>query len=328
MSYPNGEGVLIVGLGDIGLNYDLVAEENDPRRTKVGPTIRTHAAAVSACDATRLVGGVDPHPEQRVKFESAFGRPTWSRFDEVPRKGIEIVVIAVPTDLHLEVATSAIANFSPRLLVCEKPVGRTSADTRALFAAAHEKQTAVVVNYFRHYLPNLRRVREQLRGARFGELLGGTVLYSHGLRRNGSHFIALLLWLFGEAAFIGRIEMADPASDPSFALKVGTAAVNYSSIGHGSVRSGELCLGFTQGLLRISSGGSKISWSTVDRPRATLTPSYSTDSWELLDDLHDCQLPLYRQVTLHAETRQESLESMSVALRTQELMDEILNETS
>jgi hypothetical protein len=310
------------------MGYDLVADGNSQQRVGLGSTIRTHASAISACVATELLGAVDPRPEQRATFESTFKRPSWATLEEVPKTGTEIVVLAVPTDLHVQVATRALTLFSPRILICEKPAGLTAADSQAIFAAANKKRTSVIVNYFRHYLPNLRHVRHQIRSGCFGELLGGTVLYSHGLRRNGSHSVALLLWLMGDASVLGRIEGVVRSSDPSFAVKVGGAVVNFGSLGHGSVRAGELCLGFSRGLLRIASGGLEISWAQLDSSQGTSSPSYSRANWELLDDMGKCQLPLYDFITSNGNLQQESFESTSIALGTQELLDEILNEAT
>ena len=244
--------------------------------------------------------------------------------DEIPAIDIQTLVLAVPTSRHVEVAEQALAALSPQLLLCEKPAGMTGADTRTILVAAEQTGTAVITNYFRHYLQAFRDVRRLLVSGAFGELVGGSLLYSHGLRRNGSHFVALCIWLFGDVNVSRRLEVNEQTNDPTFELRIGEAIVTFSSLGHGDVRAAELCLGFSEGLLRIDSGGHAISWSQLN-PTAK-RPSYGrrlVHEWE--GDMLRCQLPIYEWFTSPDCTRQEIADNNRVALRTQEIIDEILD---
>ena len=323
MSTPHGGPTLLVGLGGIGMGYDYIADVRESGRGPVEHPVRTHAAAISACKAMELVGGLDPHPDRRAEFASAFGRPAWASLDEIPALDVQTLVLAVPTSIHVEVAEQALAALSPRLLLCEKPAGMTGEDTRAILSAAERTGTALVVNYFRPYLPAFRHVRRLLVSGALGELVGGSVLYSHGLRRNGSHFVALCLWLFGDVDVSRRLEVNERTNDPTFELRSGEANLTFSSLGHGDVRAAELCLGFSEGLLRMDSGGYAISWTQLD-PEAK-RPSYGrrlVHEWE--GDMLRCQLPIYEWFTSPDCTRQEIAENNRVALRTQEIIDEVL----
>src|SRR4026207_202026 len=65
--------VMIVGLGRIGMEYDL---ELDPSRY-----VYSHARAFSQHPAFRLVAGVDPAPERRRMFEAAYGGDAQEHLD-------------------------------------------------------------------------------------------------------------------------------------------------------------------------------------------------------------------------------------------------------
>ena len=324
MTSLRGGPTLLVGLGGIGMGYDLITPDDDQGQSLVRPTVRTHAAAISACDSMELVGGLDPRPERRAEFERAFGRPAWPSFDEIPDMEIETLVLAVPTSRHVEVVSDALTTLSPRLLLCEKPAGMTAADTRAILSAAELKGTTVIVNYFRHYLPTFRKVRDLLLSGAFGELSGGSVLYSHGLRRNGSHFVALLLWLFGDVDVSRRVKVDGTTLDPVFELGIGQANLTFASLGHGNVRAAEIFLGFSRGLLRIHGGGSLITWSEVDQTATNEAPSYSWLKQEWEYDMFKCQLPIYEHLASADSIFQVSVENIRVALRTQEIIAEIL----
>jgi predicted dehydrogenase len=327
MTPPYAGRTLLVGLGGIGVGYDLAASADDDAGARAGDTIRTHAAAIQACAATVLVGGVDPCGERRAEFEAAFHAPAWASLNDTPAIDIDIVVVATPTSTHREVTTQALSRFSPRLLVCEKPVGTSAADTRSIVAMAEHHGTTMVVNYFRRYLPALRDLKEAIRRGEFGVFSGGSVLYSHGLRRNGSHFVALLLWLVGDAQVRQRAVADDPSEDPGFALCFDDATVGFSSLGHGAVRAAEICLGFSRGLLRITSGGRMVSWAGVHDDPGADAPAYSEVWWERGDDMLRCQLPVYEWLTSPDLKPSDVSEDVSVAVRTQEIVDEVTRGT-
>lgn len=326
MTTTFGGRTLLIGLGAIAVGYDLESREGDTS-SPAGRAIRTHATAIQECPATSLVGGIDPCEARRSEFEAAFRVPSWESLDEVPAMDADIVVVATPTETHERVTAQALTAFSPRLLLCEKPIGASAAETRNILAMAERCDTTVVVNYFRHHLPALRDVREMVRRGDFGDLLGGSVLYSHGLRRNGSHFVALLLWLFGDVQMCQRTDLEVKGDDPAFTLSFEGAAIEFSSLGQGPVRAAEICLGFSRGLLRLASGGRVISWAEVDGRARVDRPAYGEIQWERFDDMQRCQLPVYEWLTSSNFVPSDVAEHLWNALRTQDLVDEVTGVT-
>lgn len=69
---------MLLGLGDIGVGYDLAEA---PQGGAVGcsnASIRTHAAAVDADRRFHLLGGVDPSAERPSRLERVYSVPAWS----------------------------------------------------------------------------------------------------------------------------------------------------------------------------------------------------------------------------------------------------------
>ena len=58
-------GTLIVGLGRIGMGYDAEGDGDS--------SVRSHARAFGSHPAFHLVGGVDPDPRRRQRFERELG---------------------------------------------------------------------------------------------------------------------------------------------------------------------------------------------------------------------------------------------------------------
>ena len=280
--------------------------------------------AVMESRSCEVLGGVDTSYAARRNFQRAFGRPTWPSLSEYDGPAVDVVVIATPTETHVEVVKQALSALSPKILVCEKPVGVNASETQVIMESAERRGTAVVVNYVRQYLPTFREFRRRFRLGAFGDLTGGNVLYSHGLRRNGSHYVALLLWLLGDASAVAPSSSSQGSSiDPAFTLTFDKARVDFSSLGQGHLRAGEINLGFTNGLLKISDGGHRVSWSEIDDAAGGLSPSYGELIWSCDDAMKNYQLGLYDLLSSSSLSRVELRDDLPVALRAQQLMDEV-----
>jgi len=77
---------------------------------------------------------------------------------------IDGVLITAPSDQHAQIVAEVAARGLP--ILCEKPCGVTTAQTRAAAAAA--AGVPFQVAYWRRYVPALRRLREQIGGGDLG----------------------------------------------------------------------------------------------------------------------------------------------------------------
>ncbi len=99
-------GVVIVGLGQIGMGYDL--------RHSPDAVALTHARAFSRHPAFHLAGGVDPSPESRATFAEHYGRPTFAdATSAVAQLQPDVVVVAAPTISHHACVEQAIRARNP-----------------------------------------------------------------------------------------------------------------------------------------------------------------------------------------------------------------------
>jgi myo-inositol 2-dehydrogenase / D-chiro-inositol 1-dehydrogenase len=79
---------------------------------------------------------------------------------------IDGVLITAPSDQHARIVAEVVARGLP--ILCEKPCGVTTAQTRAAVAAAAAAGVPFQVAYWRRYVPALRRLREQIGGGELG----------------------------------------------------------------------------------------------------------------------------------------------------------------
>eukprot|EP01034_Spumella_vulgaris_P001888 gene1888-2467_t len=151
--------VLIIGLGQIGMGYDLSL---DPAQH-----ILTHARAFARNPAFVVVGGADPSPEARAKFAHHYGAPAYADVaTAVHETQPNLVVVATPTAQHLETVLAVFAAGRPRVLVCEKPLAHTVADGRAITEACAQNDCRLYVNYMRRSDPTAAALRAHLADGR------------------------------------------------------------------------------------------------------------------------------------------------------------------
>lgn len=87
------------------------------------------------------------------------GRDSWREL--VARNDIDLVSIAMPPALHLEIATAALD--AGKHVICEKPTALNAAEAERLVAASekHPKQIAIIDHELR-FLPSFRTARKRI----------------------------------------------------------------------------------------------------------------------------------------------------------------------
>lgn len=186
--------VLLVGLGNIGIGYDIRGGGFIDGQTM------THAKALLESRDFDLTYFTDDSIErlttaQRIIQAVSTSDASFAQNDFIP----DLVVIAVSTPQH----ASAVESLSnpPSVLVLEKPGGSNSNACSRISRWASENKVQVFVNYFRRYLSSSVESRLHIKKLRTGKLLSveinayGTLLNIH------SHFIDLGFFLTDQQIF-------------------------------------------------------------------------------------------------------------------------------
>ena len=121
---------------------------------------RLHARAIESSDRLRLAAVVEPREEAAAAVAGSGVRRAPDLAGLLRESDFEGAVIAAPTSLHLELVRALAAAGVP--VLCEKPCGLRSDDARAAAAAAAAAGVLLQVGYWRRFVQDLRRVREEL----------------------------------------------------------------------------------------------------------------------------------------------------------------------
>jgi myo-inositol 2-dehydrogenase / D-chiro-inositol 1-dehydrogenase len=127
---------------------------------------RTHLRALARTRGVKTVAAVDPVDGVREELERE-GLRTWAGADALlDAGGFDAVLIAAPTDLHLDLVTRFAGAGLP--ILCEKPCGRHAGETAQAVRAAADADIVLQVGYWRRFVPALAALRERLLAGAFG----------------------------------------------------------------------------------------------------------------------------------------------------------------
>lgn len=313
---------LIVGLGQIGMGYDL---HLDP-----AAYVYSHARAFSLHPSFVLAGGVDADAAHRATFEQAYQCPAYSDLGTaLSVQQPDVVVIAVPTQLHGATVQRVLAQSKPRAILCEKPLSYDLAEARAMVQACADQSVALYANYIRRSAPGAIEIKRRLDSGEIAAPVKGVVWYSKGFLHNGSHFFNLLEYWLGavtgaQVIAPGRLwDGHDPEPDVRVVFERGTMvflAAREEDFSHYTIE-----LLASNGRLRYENGGQQINWQAA-RPDPNLKgyTVLSAESESIESGLSRYQLHVAEQLAAALEGRDFYLCSGAEGLLTLENIQHIL----
>jgi len=185
-----GFKTIIIGLGQIGMGYDLNLEQDT--------YVLSHARAFDSHPDFQMVAGVDPATESRRAFEQAYQCPAYADIDAAMREhSPEIVVIALPTAQHGDILQRVLAQSDIKAVLCEKPLSYDLDEARSMVAACAAADSLLYVNYMRRSVPGMIEIKRRIDAGEIAAPIKGVVWYSKGFLHNGSHFFNLMEYWLG-----------------------------------------------------------------------------------------------------------------------------------
>ena len=211
---------VIIGLGNIGMNYDLNNHEN----------ILSHSKSVLKSKYFEIVGAVDTDKKKRNKFKELYKKKVFSNIKELIKKKIKIdlVIISTSTSSHFEVVKK-IATQKFKFCILEKPGGIDFEQFKKIIKILNKNNIKLLINYFRNYLNEYNYLKKKISHHNTSYFF-----YSRGLLNNCSHLISFCLKNFGNYKFFKIIEnsyLKKKKIDPSFFVKFKLGDAYFFNIG-------------------------------------------------------------------------------------------------
>ena len=286
--------VLIIGLGKIGLGYDLEYDKND--------YALTHASAFNEHKLFELVGGVDVDCERCSLFTKHYGCDAFTDLsDAIKTTHPSIIVISTPTEHHYSTINDVLNEISPVAILCEKPIAYNVEHAKEIVTNCHKSNSALYVNYMRRSDISAAYIHKQITDKHIKSPFKGVVWYSKGLFNSASHFVNLLEYLLGKIINIqlinkGRLwEDIDP--EPDFNIKFEKGSVQFNALKAENFFHNSMELIAENGRLRYERGGELIFWDKIDANNIfsgyttlgldteTLNSDFLRMQWHVVDQL-------------------------------------------
>jgi predicted dehydrogenase len=287
-------GALIVGLGEIGMGYDL---DLDPVQY-----VYSHARAFSQHPAFHLVAAVDLDLKRRQAFMKTYKHPAYADIETaLGQHQADLVVIATPTPLHKKTLEKVLSQSQPKVVMCEKPLSYDAEEGQFMVDACAAKGVSLYVNYMRRSAPGVIEVKRLLDTGEIEAPVKCVTWYSKGFLHNGSHIFNLLEYWLGpmqSATIINRGRVwgeGDPEPDVHVKFKKGEAVFLSAWEEEFSHYTVELLS--RSGRLRCEQGGEVIQWqptmtdTVLKNYRVLSTKPHAIESgmahyqWHVVDQL-------------------------------------------
>lgn len=298
------ESVLLIGLGQIGMGYDLHLPAGE---------VYTHARAFTKHAGFDLVAAVDPSDVLRQQFSQHFGRPAFASMEEALAICTPtVVVIATPTPTHFALVKNVLAVARPKVILCEKPLAYELDQAQAMAQMCEEASVKLMVNYIRRADPASIEIKRRIEAGEVKQPIKGNVWYSKGFVHNGSHFFNLLeFWLGRVLEFKvldpGRTIAADD-SEPDVFVRFEKGSVVFQAAWEEAFSHYTIELLSPSGRLRVEQGGATALWQAVKTNDKFSGYRMLEPTPEVLDaDMQQYQLNVVQQLELVFKNQTQTL---------------------
>jgi len=183
---------------------------------------RHRMQAMLAADAVEAVAIADPAPDAaQAAAELAPGAALVDGLDALLDRDLDGVVIATPSALHAEQSIAALKRGVA--VFCQKPLGRTAAETAAVVEAARAADRLLAVDLSYRLTEGMQRIHEAVRSGALGRVFAADLTFHNAYGPDkpwfydarqagggcvmdlGVHLVDLALWMLDFAA-VERVE--------------------------------------------------------------------------------------------------------------------------
>ena len=168
-------------------------------------TAHTHTKgflkAVSERDDANLVAIWDDMEPRGQGFSEEYGGDYSNNLDAViSRDDVDGFIVCAENSRHLPLLEAAIPTGKP--IFCEKPLALSLGEVERAGELCWDQGSKLAVNLFRQFDPSHREVASLVQEGDLGRIQSVHCYYGKGLLHNGSHWLDLLRYLFGEVSWV------------------------------------------------------------------------------------------------------------------------------
>jgi predicted dehydrogenase len=182
--------VLILGLGNIGLMYDLNNNYH-----------LSHFKAFYSNRKFKIIGVSDVNKKKKNFFKKKKIDFFLNYKKKLKKLNPDIIVISTPTNSHFKILKNIINHKSVKLILCEKPFCSNLLQAKKIISLNNSKK--IYINYMRSSDDTF--YKKVINEIKIKKILFIEVFYRGSLLNNASHYIQLLNQYFGKCKKIVNI---------------------------------------------------------------------------------------------------------------------------
>ena len=176
---------ILVGLGNIGMMYDLKSKKKN--------NFFTHSKSIKFSKDFVLKAGVEISSSKRKLFEKKFKLPVFKNLSSALDKiDANLVIIATNENSHVKLLKRISGCKKIKYIILEKPGGRNFKELKYMFRISEKNNIRLFLNYFRMYDEYYSKEIKNLFSKKNIDVVAN---YKRGIRNNCSHIINFLLML-------------------------------------------------------------------------------------------------------------------------------------
>ena len=250
---------LLIGLGQIGMLYDFDHKNQD--------LVLTHSKAVSKSEYFELVGGVDKDDLRCRDFSRKYKKNTFKKIkDAIEVTSPDLIIVATSTETHLGVIKDISKIYSPKIILCEKPLSYNLRDAEEIIEICKKMHTRLFVNYMRRCDEGTIEIMKRINDQRIETPIKGFAWYTKGIYNNASHFINLLeMWLGNveDLKLLRTYNQNDYDINADFIIRFEKGLINFQSAWENKFTHNCFELLTPNGRLTYGKGGGEIYWQNL-----------------------------------------------------------------
>lgn len=199
----------IIGLGNIGLTYDL--EKNRPHPS-------SHVMGFEQSNAFELVCAIDEDSSKkrllkRISPNCAFFENLEAAISSGILNGVDVISVCTPPLSHGTIVRNIIAHTTIKTVFCEKPLAENYNEANEIKCIAERNGVTIVPNISRRWNREHRRITKDICDKRFGNLKKIHVRYTRGIYNTGTHLFDLLrMWTDKKIVKVTTMEKVDTSA--------------------------------------------------------------------------------------------------------------------
>ena len=311
---------VIIGLGNIGLNYDIQRNQNQ--------FIQTHSRAFFLNSGFDLQGGVDIKSEARNTFTKNYNVKSYNTTEEALNEiKPDLVVLSVPTSSQLKVIKEILKFFTPKAILCEKPMGVNLHEGMKIMGICKKNNVNLYVNYIRRCLPESKEIKRQIDKRIINVPIKSVVWYSKGMSHNGSHFVNLMEYWFGKCLDVKVINKGRIFKDFGFEPFVHLKFENSEAIMISAWEEyfSHYTIEVVSSTGRLYWGNNGLEWTSVKKNKNFTENTYLSDKTKVIHNVgNKYQMHVADELYLAMLGKQSSICSGEQALQTLQTIKSML----